>query len=73
MVGAVLFSVIVAVIGATSGDPAWVAGLVTSGVAGTVLVGLARWRHWSFGRQWAVIIGVLVLQAALMVVFWKVR
>lgn len=71
MVGAVLFSVIVAVIGATSGDPPWAVGLVASGVAGTVLVLVALWRRWPFGRQWAVILGIMVLQIAVMVVFWK--
>jgi hypothetical protein len=73
MIGAVLFSVIVAVMGATSGDPAWAVGGVASGVAGTVLVLLAWRRRWSFGRQWAVILGVLLLQVAVMVVFWKSR
>ncbi len=68
--GAVLFCVIAAVIGATSGDVAWAAGCVVAGVAGTVLVLVAVARHWSFGRQWAVILGVFVVQIALMVGFW---
>jgi hypothetical protein len=68
--GAVLFSVIAAVIGATSGDAAWATGCVAAGVAGTVLVLIAVARHWSFGRQWAVILGVFVVQSALMVGFW---
>ncbi|HEV8557749.1 MAG TPA: hypothetical protein VGR06_15300 [Actinophytocola sp.] len=71
MVGAVLFSIIVIGIGATSGDPAWTIGCIVSGVAGMVLVGLAWRRRWSFGRQWAVIAGVLMLQIAAMVTFWK--
>jgi hypothetical protein len=71
--GAVLFSVIAAVIGATSGDVAWVAACVVSGVVGVVLVLVAVARHWSFGRQWAVILGVLALQIVLMVIFWQTR
>ncbi|HWM05818.1 MAG TPA: hypothetical protein VNP92_26045 [Actinophytocola sp.] len=68
--GAVLFSVIAAVIGATSGDTPWVIGCVVAGVVGAVLVLVAVARHWSFGRQWAVIGGVLALQVAVMVAFW---
>jgi hypothetical protein len=71
IIGAVLFSVIVGVIGATSGDPAWAVGCVVSGVLGAGLVLVAVARHWSFGRQWAVILGVFVLQSAVMVVFWQ--
>ena len=71
IIGAVLFSVIAGVIAATSGDPVWVVVGVTSGVAGTVLVFSAVARHWAFGRQWAVILGVIVLQCVLMVAFWK--
>lgn len=70
IMGAVLFSVVAAVIGATSGDVPWAVGSVTSGVVGTVLVLYAVARHWSFGRQWAVIGGVLVVQGVLMVAFW---
>jgi hypothetical protein len=69
--GVVLFSVIAAVIGATSGDPAWAVGCVVAGIFGVVLVLLAVARHWSFGRQWAVILGILLLQSGLMVIFWK--
>ncbi|MCT2582376.1 hypothetical protein [Actinophytocola gossypii] len=69
--GAVLFSVIAAVIGATSGEVAWAVACVASGVVGVVLVLVAVARHWSFGRQWAVLLGVLALQVALMVTFWQ--
>jgi hypothetical protein len=55
----------------TSGDLAWTLGCIISGVAGMVLVGLAWRRRWSFGRQWAVIAGVLGLQITVMVTFWK--
>ena len=64
--GAVLFSVIAAVIGATSGVVVWAIAGVVSGVVGTVLVVVALARHWSFGRQWAVLLGVLVFQIVLM-------
>lgn len=73
MVGAVLFSIITAVIGATSGDPVWATGCVAAGVIGTVLVLLAWRRRWSFGRQWAVILSVLLLQIAVIVAFWQTR
>jgi hypothetical protein len=42
-----------------------------SGIIGAALVLFAVARHWAFGRQWAVIIGVILLQCVLMVVFWK--
>jgi hypothetical protein len=70
IIGAVLFSVIVLVIGVTSGDPVWALACIAAGVVGTVLVLFAVARHWAFGRQWAVILGVLLLQCVLMVVFW---
>jgi uncharacterized membrane protein len=36
-----------------------------------VLVLVAVARHWAFGRQWAAILGVLLLQCVLMFAFWK--
>ncbi len=69
--GAVLFSVITFVIGATSGDPVWAVACIAAGIFGTVLVLLAVARHWAFGRQWAAILGVLLLQCVLMFAFWK--
>lgn len=71
IMGAVLFSVIALVIGATSGDPVWAAACITTGVIGTVLVLFAVARHWAFGRQWSAILGVLLLQCVLMFAFWK--
>ncbi|MGH3928933.1 MAG: hypothetical protein ACRDTF_03035 [Pseudonocardiaceae bacterium] len=71
IVGAVLFSVITLVIGATSGDPVWAVACIASGIFGTVLVLFAVARHWAFGRQWAAILGVLLLQSVLMVAFWQ--
>lgn len=70
IIGAVLFSVIVLVIGITSDDPAWAVACVVAGVVGTVLVLFAVARHWAFGRQWAVIFSVMLLQCLLMVAFW---
>ena len=69
--GAVLFSIIAAVFGATGGDIAWLVPMVTAGVAGIVLVVWALLRRWSFGRQWAVLLGVTVTQIALIVIFWQ--
>ncbi|HEY2766309.1 MAG TPA: hypothetical protein VGJ13_20210 [Pseudonocardiaceae bacterium] len=71
IIGAILFSAIVLVIGVTSGNPAWLVACVAAGVAGIVLVLIAVRRHWAFGRQWAVILGVLVLQCVLMIAFWQ--
>ncbi|MGH3763114.1 hypothetical protein [Actinophytocola sp.] len=71
--GAVLFSVVAAVLGATSGVVAWAVGCVTAGVGGAALVLVAVARRWSFGRQWATVLGVLVLQLALMITRWTTR
>ena len=71
--GSVLFSIVVLVMGVTSGELAWAIGGVIAGVGGTVLVLRAVARHWAFGRQWAAILGVLVLQCVLMVAFWTGR
>ncbi|MBP2471740.1 hypothetical protein JOF53_000612 [Crossiella equi] len=71
IIGAVLYSVIVGFIGATSGDVPWAVGCVVAGVLGTALVLLAVARHWSFGRQWLAILGVFVLQTLVMVFFWQ--
>ena len=68
--GAVLFSVIVVIMGASSGQLGWVIGGVTAGVIGTVLVFVAIAR-WSFGRQWAVLLGVVLLQIVLMTAYWQ--
>jgi hypothetical protein len=70
IIGAVLFSVIVLVIGVTSGDLVWALVCLAAGVGGAVLMLFAVARHWAFGRQWAVILGVLLLQCVLMVAFW---
>ncbi len=70
--GAVLFSVLAAVFGATSGRPALAVPMVISGVAGAVLVFVAVRRRWSFGAQWAVFLGVLLVQAILIVAIWQV-
>jgi hypothetical protein len=69
--GAVAFSIIAAVVGATSGEPAWAVTMVAAGIAGTVLVFWSIAKKWSFGRQWAVLLGVLVVQIALIVVLWR--
>jgi hypothetical protein len=69
--GAVVFSLIVVVMAATSGDAAWAAGGVVCGLVGVGLVLVAKVRHWSFGWQWAVIGFVLLTQAAFMILFWR--
>ncbi|MGQ0773512.1 MAG: hypothetical protein ACT4NY_03690 [Pseudonocardiales bacterium] len=71
IIGAVLFSIIALVIGATSGDPVWAVACIAAGVFGTVLVLVAVARHWAFGKQWAAILGVLLLQCVLMIAFWQ--
>jgi hypothetical protein len=48
IMGAVLFSVIVIVIGATSGDLVWAVVCIAAGIFGTVLVLFAVARHWAF-------------------------
>ena len=68
--GAVLFSLIVAVMGATSGEVGWILGGLVAGVGGAILVFVAVAR-WSFGRQWAVLVGVVVLQCLLMTAYWQ--
>ncbi len=69
--GAVVFSLIVAVMAATSGDAAWAAAGVVCGVVGVGVVLVATVRRWSFGVQWAVIGFVLLAQAAFMILFWR--
>lgn len=71
IIGAVLFSVIVFVIGVTSGDLVWAVVCIATGIFGTVLVLFALGRRWAFGKQWAVILGVPLLQCVLMFAFWK--
>lgn len=73
LIGAVLFSLVVPVVGGTSGVVGWAVAGVVAGVVGVVLVGVAVRRKWSFGAQWAVILGVVVAQAAYLVLFWKTR
>ena len=69
--GAVLFSILAAVFGATGGDIVWAIPMVASGVAGIVLVFWSLAGRWAFGRQWAVFLGVVTIQIALLVVFWR--
>jgi hypothetical protein len=69
--GAVLFSILAAVFGATAGDVAWAVPMVAAGVAGIVLVFWSVARKWSFGRQWTVLLGVLLVQIVLIVVLWR--
>ena len=71
IMGTVLFSVIVLVIGATSGDPVWAVVCIAAGIFGIVLVLFAVARHWAFSRQWVAILGVFLLQCVLMTAFWK--
>lgn len=71
--GAVLFSLLAAVFGVTGGDIAWLVPMVTAGAVGVVLVFWAIWKRWSFGRQWAVLLGVLIVQIGLIVAFWRLH
>lgn len=65
---ALLLSVAVGLMGATADDRAWVIAGLASGVLGAVLV-VAAALLGSLARQWAVAIGVIVAQAALMVAY----
>lgn len=69
--GAVLFSLLAVVFGATGGDVAWMIPMIGVGVAGIGLVFWALARHWAFGRQWAVLLGVATVQIVVIVVFWR--
>lgn len=71
--GAVVFSVIVAVLGATSGDPVWAVAGVAAGVLGVGLALFSQYRKWSVGRQWAVLVAIVVVQAGFMIFFWKIH
>lgn len=73
LVGAIFFSIVVTVIGATTDNPVWMSGYIAAGFIGIVLVAVALKRRWSFGRQWAVIVGVLVADWILMTVFWTIH
>jgi len=68
--GAVLFSGPAAAFGVSSGHVEWAVAMVVGGVVGIVLVFVALARQWSFGRQWAVLLGVLGTQGALLVAVW---
>jgi hypothetical protein len=69
--GAVLFSVLAAVFGATSGSVAWAIPMVIAGVAGAVVVFVAVARKWTFGAQWAAFMTVLIVEIALIVALWQ--
>jgi len=71
--GAVLFSLLAAVFGLTGGDVAWLVPMLTAGAAGVALVFWSIWKRWPFGRQWAVLLGVLVVQIGLIVTFWRLH
>jgi hypothetical protein len=65
--GAVLFSLLAIAFGVASGHVAWAIGMAVSGVAGVVLVFWAIAKRWAFRRQWAVLLGVLLVQIVLIV------
>lgn len=69
--GAVLLSVLAVVFGATAGDILWAVPMVVSGVVGAALVFWAVYRKWSFGRQWSVLLGVMLVQIVLIVALWQ--
>jgi hypothetical protein len=63
--GVVLSSIVAIGVGVTAGRLAWTVVLIVAGVAGTALMFWSLARRWSFGRQWAVLLGALVVQIAL--------
>jgi hypothetical protein len=69
--GAVLLSVLAAVFGATAGDILWAVPMVVAGVGGAVLVFWAVYRKWPFGKQWSVLLGVMLVQIVLIVALWQ--
>lgn len=69
--GAVLLSLLAAVFGATSGDILWAVPMVVVGLGGAVLVFWAVYRKWPFGRQWSVLLGVMLVQILLIVALWQ--
>lgn len=71
--GAILFCILAAVFGATAGDIRWAVPMIVSGVAGVVLVFWSIARKWTFGRQWAVLLSVVLVQAVLIVALWRTR
>ena len=71
--GAVLFSLFAAIFGVSAGGMVWAAPMLVVGVAGIVLVFWSMARRWAFGRQWAVLLGVIIVQIILVVVLWRTR
>jgi hypothetical protein len=69
--GAVLFSIVGIVFGATAGDVAWAIPMAVVGVAGIVLVFWSIAKRWAFRRQWAVLLGVVLVQIVLIVALWR--
>jgi hypothetical protein len=69
--GAIASSLLAIVFGSTSGVAAWAVTMTVSGVAGMVLVFWSIAKHWAFGRQWTVLLGVLAVQIVLMVSLWR--
>lgn len=69
--GAVLFSLMAVVFGATAGDIAWTVPMVAAGAAGIALVFWSIAKRWPFGRQWAVLLAVVAVQAILVVALWQ--
>lgn len=71
--GAVLFSLFAAAFGATEGGVAWAVPMVAAGVAGIVLVFWSIARRWALAWQWAVLLGVVVVQIVLIIALWRTR
>jgi hypothetical protein len=66
-----LSSVLAVVFGVMTGDLAWAVPMGASGVAGFVLVCWATARQWPFGRQWGVLLSVLMVQVGLLMALWR--
>jgi uncharacterized membrane protein HdeD (DUF308 family) len=45
---------------------AWAIPTAAGGIAGVVVVFTALRRRWAFGRQWIVLLGVVVVQAGVL-------